>query len=191
MRLRYLTLIVGLLLLAVAEAVAGTPPRPTATPTPAPATAEVLHVRSLAEYAERVRLEPLAEVVQDGVIGNETVTDLAEGVGVTQVHRPAADLEPAPTPKRVDPRIRTRWRRQYARQHEKVARLISKREALESELKGLRRQVWTTKTLARLDAVKAELHHLESEIAAAEARLNGIVTEARKEGALPSWFRGL
>ncbi len=191
MRVRYLNPIYGLLMLAVAEAVAGTPPRPTATPTPTPRTPKVLHVRSLAEYAQRVRLEPLAEVAQDGVIGNETVTDLAEGVGVTQVHRPAADPAPVQTPKHVDPRVRMRWRKAYARQHEKVARLIGKREALEAERKSLRRQVWTTKTLARLDAVKAELHHLESEIAAAEARLNGIVTEARKEGALPSWFRGL
>jgi hypothetical protein len=164
---------------------------PAPTPTPAPTAATPPRARSLAEYASQVRIDSAAVTRSDGVIGNDTVLELAEDAGMTEVHQPAAELGPVPTPRRVDPRVRTRWRKAYARQREAISRLVSQREALEAERDALRRRGMTVKALTRLDVVRASIERLDDDIAAARVRLSAIVSEARRDGATPAWFRGL
>jgi len=99
--------------------------------------------------------------------------------------------QPPPSPTPVNPKVRRRWQREYARQKKAIAKLESERASTAADLDQLRCERLTARTFAREDALEAELQQLNADLRRERAALASLVREARQEGAVPGWFRGL
>lgn len=70
-----------------------------------------------------------------------------------------------------------------------IARLEARMARLRAELERLRDAPPTARSLAGEDRVREDLRRLDGELEAARDELARIVRAARREGAVPGWFR--
>ena len=183
---------------------------PPATPTPAvlatPAAA-VLRAKdstapgpgssdSLAAAAKRIKLRLPAD--HPRVINNDTVRQLSEGVELTtsKATQPAGST--AAPPSNTEGR-KAVWQRRYVDALARVARLEAAIARLQSEANLLQTNFYATDDPARRDGVikpawdkaLADLKAAEKELESARGDPDRVLDAARRDGALPGWFRGL
>jgi len=157
-------------------------PQPTSTPRPG----------SLAAYASGRPL--VAPATGPITITNETLEQHGGGDAVASgalVDTSNEADQPPSSPTPVDSRVRRRWQREYARQKKAIAKLESERASTAADLELMRRERMTARTFAREDALEAELQQINADLRRERAALASLVREARQEGAVPGWFRGL
>jgi len=186
-------------------------PQPTPTPTPGPT--------SLADLARNLELNTEAEDGQGLVISNSNLSDYASKGQLTgaasETTGSAAKNKPRPArPGRANPdeaevpqspelakeqEQMEFWRGRYERQLNNVETVKAKIRQLDLEIP----QLWTKfyawddpayrdgVIKVRLDQALEERDRLTAQLAEQEAELARIKVEARRDGALPGWFRGL
>lgn len=192
------------LLLLVAAQAAVPPP---ATPTPTPRLNILLSKESdqataptgsLADVAKQIKLK-LPEG-QSRVITNDSVRQLSQGVQLTTGQATGA---PAPAPIGAttgrDDRKKAMWQQRYREAVSRVAALEAEIKRLEGEAARLERDFYALDDPAQRDGVvkpawdKAvnDLRRAQADLAEARKRPEQVLEEARRDGALPGWFRGL
>ena len=191
----------GLLVVLVAQAAAA-PPTPTPTATP-PINILVsraggdaaMPVGSLADFAKRTRLK-LPEG-QPRVLTNESVKQLAEGIELTTT----IGGGPVPRlsgPSRGDGKKAT-WQQRYRDAVARIAGLESDVKRLESDANRLEQEFYAhddpferdAKIKPAWDKAVADLRAAQEALAAARKEPEEVLNAARRDGALPGWFRGL
>jgi hypothetical protein len=177
---------------------------PTPTPTPRPAGGQ-----SLTDIAKNKELKGSDKDSGKGiVISNENLSDYAAKGGLTtakpgtQTGRPAH----AGTNVRVLDRDESAknermlyWQGKYRSELERIANIKRQIQILDHEIPGLWRDFYAWDDPAYRDAViKPQLDQamnrrdsLETQLVQAEANLQQIREDARKDGAEPGWFRGI
>lgn len=157
---------------------------PTVTPTPTP------RPDSLAAYASLHRISS----EHSTVITNQTMRQMAEGVVLTTAaprnDDPALE-EVTEEPATADPKARSRWRKAYSKQKRVIRTIEAEKDALRVELAEVNRRPINASSTARAAAIKEELQQLDRKLRDERSDLGRIVREARNEGAVPGWFRGL
>lgn len=199
------------LLLALAVAVASPAEEPSATPTPA-ATApiNILLSRpdsepaprgsSLAEVAKHIKLKLPAN--QPRVLTNATVKQLAEGVELTTgTVGPAGPHGGAAVPLSggSEEAKKTKWQQRYRAAVERVRKLEADVKNLEAQVAGLERDfysrddpVYRDSTIKPAwDKALSDLQKARVDLETALKQPDEVVNAARRDGALPGWFRGL
>ena len=198
----------GILLLAAATAAAReSDPTPAPTPTPTP------RVRSLADLARRIRLHrPPADHGTPLTITNHNLGELGRGGHLTVVEGGPAPAAPrdglardgaegasgegAPTGTEAK---RQYWRQRYREQLKRIEEIRSRIAELDRQIPALWTQFYSWDDPAyrdgvikpKLDQALAERDRLAKQLPEEEAKLGRIREEARRDGALPGWFRNL
>ncbi len=196
--------VLGLILVA-------SPPPPTPTPVPAPTAKAVLVKRatgaprgSLAEVAAKTRLR----AGQGGiVITNENLRALAGDVELTSASpgaaRPSGTPEAAPEirdrPASSEAALQRLWQQRYQRARGYLRFLEDEERRLNAEVERLKTEFYATDDGVRRDReVKpawddalAKLNETRRLLAASRSLPDEVVQAARRDGALPGWFRGL
>lgn len=177
--------------------------RVTATPTPGP--------RSLAEAARQIKLRsPERDSAGRIVISDRTLPELAEQGAVTtttgerSADRRFVDIQgegaPGSGSGEVDPEQRREfWRGKFQAQAAAIAVLEARIAELDREIPGLWNQFYAWDDPAyrdgvikvRLDRALAESEELKAKLPAEREKLEEIREQARRDGALPGWFRDL
>ncbi len=172
------------------------PPRSTAVPSPTPS---VSSRQSLAEYAggQTLQRSPSADK-KSIIITDENLRDWASGKELTAVTRktskspgPGFDLE-TEAPRVV-------WRDRVQQRLGVIHDLESETSGLESEIAGLWKLFYACddpderdqRLRPRLKQRIARQRKLSVELEAARVDLQKLLAEARRNGALPGWFRDL
>ena len=193
------------------SAAAAEEPTATATPSPTPLVGE----RSLSEVAGSITLDPGAVGGQGGiVISDQNLSELAGKGAITEVTRrgPAqgqrnladvtgtgAEVE-AQGPGFAEGQERKQyWQGLYRQQVDLVTSLSGQIDQLDREIPGLWRDYYAWDDPAyrdgvikpKLDEAMARRQKLEADLQQAEARLDQIEQDARRDGAQPGWFRGI
>jgi septal ring factor EnvC (AmiA/AmiB activator) len=153
------------------------PPQP--TPTPRPGT--------LAALAGATSLT--GDGTAPIAITNANLASFADGAVITIVTESAAECGELKALRKVDPKIREKWRRRVHTQKARIAALDTKRRSIEAEIERLERGSLDARTLDRIEKAEARLTAVSRDVTTAERTLSRIVHEARKEGATPGWFR--
>jgi hypothetical protein len=188
-----------LLILAVAP-----PPAPTPTPTPRvnillskEADQAAAPTGSLADVAKRIKLK-LPEG-QSRVINNDSVRQLSQGVELT-TGKATGGAAPAPaagvageSPKKA------MWQQRYREAVTRVSFLEAEITRLEGECGRLERDFYAHDDPAQRDGVikpawdKAvnDLHQAQADLAEARNKPEEVKEAARRDGALPGWFRNV
>ncbi len=174
--------------------VAGAEPTPTTTPTPTPASGK----KSLAEAARAINSQPTPARTSI-VITNETVAANA-GKGRVTTAKPSTDSAPAPVTAAadVDPK-REQWRQTYQDQLQVIAVIEAEIAALDLEIPKLWSDFYAWDDPAyrdgviktSLDAAMARRDELRKQLTVEKEKPAKIIAEARRDGALPGWFRDL
>jgi hypothetical protein len=195
-------MIAGPLVLLMAAAAAPTPP-PTATPTPPinillakPGSEAAPPSGSLADYASRIKLK-LPEG-KPKVLTNENVKQLAEGIELTTTvgGGPPARLSGAGG---RDEGKKAMWQQRYRDAVGRIARLEADVKRLKSEANRLETEFYAHDDPAQRDQVikpawdraLGELRKAEGDLEEARKGPDEVLNAARRDGALPGWFRGL
>jgi hypothetical protein len=194
----------AVLLVLVAAQAAAPPP---ATPTPTPRLNILLSresdqaaapTGSLADVAKRIKLN-LPEG-QSRVITNDSVKQLSKGVELTTGNATGA---PAPASlgavRSQESPKKAMWQQRYREAVNRVAALEVEIKRLEGEAARLERDFYALDDPAQRDGVvkpawdKAvnDLRRAQADLAEARNRPEQVLEEARRDGALPGWFRGL
>lgn len=190
-------------LLFLVAAQAGAAASPTPTPTPrlnillSRSSAEgASPTGSLSDVAMRIKLK-LPEG-QPRVLTNDTVKQLAQGVQLTTtkgtggaVYAPVGGSQESPK--------KAMWQQRYRAAVSRVAELEADVKRLESEANGLETDFYAHDDPAQRDGVikpawdkaLADLSKAKSDLAEARGKPEQVLDEARRDGALPGWFRGL
>jgi hypothetical protein len=182
-------------------------PTPAATSTPASVVLRAKEgaatappaVDSLAAAAKRIKLRLPTD--HPRVITNETVKQLSEGVELTTSKSVPPQGPGAPTGAAhgsIDSR-RTMWQQRYVNAVVNVSRLEAKIKWLQSEVNRLQTVFYATDDPARRDGVLkpawdralADLKEAQAELEQARGEPDRVLDDARRDGALPGWFRGL
>ncbi len=190
-------------LLILLAAVSGAEP-PAPSPTPAltillakPEGAPPPQGGSLAEVAKRIKLKLPGD--RPRVLTNETVKQLAEGVELTMAAPGAGGGAGVAPVAASDESKKAKWQQRYRSAVQRIAALEAEVKSLESRANGLERDFYShddpvyrdstikpnwDNTLERLRKARAELE-------AARKQPDEVLNAARRDGALPGWFRGL
>jgi hypothetical protein len=192
-----------LLVLLAAQAAAPPP----ATPTPTPRLNILLSKESdqaaaptgsLADVAKQIKLK-LPEG-QTRVITNDSVKQLSQGVQLTTGQPTGA---PAPAPMGAatgrEDRKKAMWQQRYREAVTRVAALEAEVKRLQGEAARLERDFYALDDPAQRDGVvkpawdKAvnDLRRAQADLAEARKKPEQVLEAARRDGALPGWFRGL
>ncbi len=193
-------MITALLVLAVAAATPA--PTPFATPSirillakpgeEAPARGD-----SLADVAKRIKLKLPAN--HPRVIDNEAVKQLSEGVELTTTLAPTGAAAGGVGTERGEERKKSIWQQRYRAAVERVRRLEADVKDLESRANGLEQEFYAhDDPVYRDSTIKPAWDKCLTDLAKAKADLedarkepNDVLNAARRDGALPGWFRGL
>jgi hypothetical protein len=201
-------LAVGVVMLLLGAAtVAAEDPTPTPTPTPAPT--------SLSEYAGNITLNQEADgtPAEDAIVITNTTVDPdatgeqakkapAKPSGVT-VDDPTIpmlkELAKEPEGAEAERAKRDKWVALYRDQLRLIADLKAEIAALDIEIPGLVNKFYSWDDphyrdgviKPQLDAAMKRREEARQELAAAEVELPKILDRARRDGALPGWFRGV
>ncbi len=195
------------LILLAAVAAAGRAEEPPA-PTPTPAV-KILLARpegappprggSLAEVAKRIKLKLPAN--QPRVLTNESVKQLADGVELTTA-APSGGGAPAarfPGAGSGDEAKKARWQQRYRSAIQRVRTLDNDVKELGVRAAELEREFYSHDDPAYRDSVikpnwdntLADLQKAKQELEIARKQPEEVLNAARRDGALPGWFRGL
>jgi hypothetical protein len=178
--------------------------KPTPTPTPRPAGGQ-----SLTEIAKNKELKGGDKDNGKGiVISNENLSDYAAKGGLTTANPGTQTGRPAHSGTNV--RVLDRdesaknermlfWQAKYRSQLERIANIKRQIQTLDYEIPGLWRDFYAWDDPAYRDSViKPQLDQamnrrdtLGTQLVQAEADLQQIREDARKDGAEPGWFRGI
>ncbi len=180
-----------------------------ATPTPTP------RASSLSDLARRIKLRPAA---RDGegkvVISNSSLSTLSEKGSLTtssggrtdsgryvEINRSTdqAGAEEGATGTMTDDQKRGFWRSRYSGQQKTVQIIENRIAELDSEIPKLWTQFYAWDDPAyrdgvikpSLDRALAESQQLKDRLPSEQAKLDQILEDARRDGALPGWFRDL
>lgn len=186
-------------------------PTPTATPTP------TVPPQTVAEAARQARAgagqgatptrtpivisnENLAELAAKGTLTEVTGTS-SDASARRPVSAPGADAGPDADGAAVteEETKRAYWRSRYKGQKDLIESIKGEIEALDTEIPGLWNQFYAWDDPAyrdgvikvRLDEALARREELARQLPEEEAKLPDILNEARRDGALPGWFRDL
>jgi hypothetical protein len=178
---------------------------PTPTPTPRPAGGQ-----SLSDLAKNKELKGNDKDTGKGiVISNENLSEYAAKGGLTtaktggtQEGRPAHSGTSVKVLDKNDSAANERmlfWQAKYRSQLERIAGLKRQIQILDHEIPGLWRDFYAWDDPAyrdsvikpRLDMALKRSDTLETQLVEAEAGLEQIKEDARKDGAEPGWFRGI
>ncbi len=192
------------LLILLAAATAAAPPAPSPSPTPAltillakPEGAPPPQGGSLAEVAKRIKLKLPGD--RPRVLTNETVKQLAEGVELTTA-APGAGGGAAVAPgAAADESKKARWQQRYRSAVQRVAALEAEVKSLEARANELEREFYSHDDPAYRDSTikpnwdntLTQLQKTKDELEAARKQPDEVLNAARRDGALPGWFRGL
>jgi hypothetical protein len=180
-------------------------PPPAATPTPTPRLNILLSKQqdqgaaptgSLADVAKRIKLK-LPEG-QSRVITNDSVKQLSQGVELT-TGKPGGPAAPAPVGGTQESPKKAIWQQRYRDAVNRVAALEAEVTRLEGESARLEREFYAHDDPYQRDGVikpawdKAvnDLRQAQADLAEARTKPDEIMDAARRDGALPGWFRGL
>lgn len=194
-------------------------PTPTPTPTPTAKPSPTPQPGSVAEAARQARAgtgvgESAAPTRTPIVISNENLAELAARGTLTEVtvtsdpstRRPvsatgsAAGPDDASAPAATEEETKkTYWRGRYKGQKDLVASIKGEIATLDQEIPGLWNQFYAWDDPAyrdgvikvRLDEALSRREELAKQLPEEEAKLPEILNEARRDGALPGWFRDL
>jgi hypothetical protein len=187
-----------LLVLLAAQAAA----TPTATPTASlnillahPNSRSGMPSGSLSGIAKTIKLK-----LPEGharVLTNESVKQLAEGVELTTTIG-GAPLPPLAGATQEDEK-KAMWQQRYRDAATRVVQLEAKVQHLQSESSRLEQEFYAHDDPAQRDAVikpawdkaLADLQQARADLAEARGGPDRVLNAARRDGALPGWFRGL
>ena len=199
------------LLLALAVAVASPAEEPSATPTPAakapinillsrPDSEPAPRGNSLAEVAKHIKLKLPANLPR--VLTNASVKQLAEGVELTTgtvgpagPHGGAAFVPSGGS----EEAKKTKWQQRYRAAVERVRTLEADVKSLETKVAVLERDfysrddpVYRDSTIKPAwDKALSDLQKARADLETALKQPDEVLNAARRDGALPGWFRGL
>ncbi len=196
----------SLLLLAAAGAAAPAAPSPSPTPTTPvtillakPEGAPPPQGGSLAEVASRIKLKLPAN--QPRVLTNDSVKRLAEGVELTTSAPVGGGTGAAAGPRLGGSQDskKVMWQQRYRTAVQRVKTLEAEVKTLEARTAGLERDFYAESDPARRDAVikpnwdntLGKLQATRTELEEAKKQPDEVVNAARRDGALPGWFRGI
>ncbi len=197
-----------LLLMVVAVAGAASAAAPPATPTAA-ATAPITILLSRPEAEPAPRGQSLAEVAkhiklklpanQPRVLTNASVKQLAEGVELTTAAEPPRGSGMGLPVAAGEDAKKAKWQQRYRAATQRVRRLEADVKALEVQVNGLERDFYSRDDVVYRDSTikpawdKAlnDLEKARADLEAARTQPDEILDAARRDGALPGWFRGL
>ncbi len=172
------------------------PPRSTAVPSPTPS---VSSRQSLAEYAEKKTLQRSSAGDQKSiVITDENLSDWASGKELTSVTGESADSRDSGFGLETEnPRVV--WRKRVQEGLDAIRVLDSETSGLESEIVALWELFYACDVPdEREERIRPRLKQrigrqleLSIELKAAKIDLQEILADARRNGALPGWFRDL
>ncbi len=193
----------AVILLAAAGAVAA----PTPTPAPTPSI-NILLARpdagapprgdSLADVARRIKLKLPAD--RPRVINNEAVKQLSEGVELTMSAPAPGDAGGGVRGRESsEERKKSIWQQRYRAALDRVRRLETEVKELDSRANRLEQEfyahddpVYRDGTIKPAwDKALADLEKAKTDLADARKEPNDVLNAARRDGALPGWFRGL
>jgi len=196
------------LLLVVAAALAPQAGEPSPTPTPvATAAINVLMSRpdseagprgnSLSDVAKHIKLKLPAN--QPRVLTNASVKQLAEGVELTTGAGGSAQAAVAPLSNAGDESKKAKWQQRYRAALDRVRNLEATVKSLETQVAGLERDFYGRDDAVYRDSVikpawdkaLADLQKARADLETARKQPDEVITAARRDGALPGWFRGL
>lgn len=185
-------------------------PTPTPTPTPpaivrlqtrTPAPAPAASGSSLSDVAATITLRrPAGD--EPRLITNDVLREVARGVELTVGAPSAAPSQTSPEWEdrdRSEAALRERWQGRYRQALGRIQQLETQIRRLESDVGRLERNYYAEDNPHYRDGVikpawdKALVELRSSRIELVEARKEPeiILNQARREGALPGWFRGL
>jgi hypothetical protein len=191
----------AILLLAVAAAA------PTPTPAATPSISILLarpdaeappRGDSLADVAKRIKLKLPANMPR--VINNDAVKQLSEGVELTMTAAPTGGTAAGTRGRESsEDRKRSIWQQRYRAALDRVRRLEADVKELESRANGLEQEfyahddpVYRDSTIKPAwDKALADLGKARTDLEDARSEPNAVLNAARRDGALPGWFRGL
>jgi hypothetical protein len=181
----------------------------TATPTPAPRS------NSLADLAKRIKLRAATRDAEGKlVISNSNLSEISEkgslttatgsrsgsgrSVEINRVGEQSGTGED-PTETMTDEQKRNFWRSRYSGQLKSVQIIENRLAELDSEIPKLWNQFYAWDDPAyrdgvikpNLDRALAESQQLKDRLPSEKAKLDQILEDARRDGALPGWFRDL
>lgn len=178
---------------------------PSATPTPTPRLNILLSrpgsemtapTGSLADVAKRIKLK--FPEGQPRIITNDSLKQLSEGVELTTT-KGVAGSGYAPVGQASADQKKAIWQQRYRGAVLRVAALEAEIKRLEGEANRLEREFYAHDDPAQRDGVIkpawdraiADLRRAQAELAEARNKPERVLEEARRDGALPGWFRGL
>ena len=177
--------------------------KPTPAPTPSlsillakPEEGRPVRASSLADVAKRIKLNLPAN--QPRVINNDTVKQLAQGVELT-MSAAAPPLTGAVRGGTAEERKKAIWQERYRAAQDRVRRLegdikelSSRANQLEQEFYAHDDPVYRDSTIKPAwDRALADLAKAKTDLADARGEPDRVLNAARRDGALPGWFRGL
>jgi len=175
-------------------------------PTPTPLPTHDPH--SLAQAAARIKLRSTPGPAGSGgvVINNENLKSYAEkGKLTTATGQPAGSTTGVTPRGRSGPRKmsdeakKAYWRNAYIRQKQLVESIKRRIEELDREIPGLWRDFYAWDDPAyrdgvikpKIDKKLKEQEELKKRLPQEEKALSQVLEDARRDGALPGWFRDL
>lgn len=156
-------------------------PRPTPTP----------RAGTLAAFASTTTLDRSLLSTDTGaiVITTNTLAELGQAGVVTEVSDPIAPAPEVELGKTPSAKTRTHWRKKVMAQSRVIAKLETRRAAVENEINRIERGRLDSRSLDKLEKGEAKLKTVETEIRREKQVLSRMIRDARQEGAQPGWFR--
>ncbi len=198
---RILLCAAGVLAAALPLVAGGTRPTPTPTPTRSPS--------SLSDLASTLRLNRSQSGKGSVTITNENLSTYARRGGITTAKgaqgtgaAPLGDVpgaRPGARREMSEEQKKQYWRSQYQRQKQLVEDLKRRIRELNEEIPALWNQFYAWDDPAyrdgvikpKIDKKLQEIEELKKRLPEEEKKLPKILEKARKDGALPGWFRDL
>ncbi len=198
---RILLCTAGVLAAALPLGAGGTRPTPTPTPTRSPS--------SLSDLASTLRLNRSQSGKGSVTITNENLSTYAQKGGITTAKgaqgtgaAPRGDVpgaRPGARREMGEEQKKQYWRSQYQRQKQLVEDLKRRIRELNEEIPALWSQFYAWDDPAyrdgvikpKIDKKLQEIEELKKRLPEEEKKLPKILEKARKDGALPGWFRDL
>jgi len=182
---------------------------PQATPTPSPrsipaaiamgkATAAPPRGNSLGDVARSIKLKfPQGE---SKVITNDSLKTLSKGAELTTGSAPppvTAPADSATSPESEEAQRKALWQERYFAAQQEAARLEADEARLTQEVARLEREFYSRDDPYQRDNVikpawdeaTAKLREVQQRLPAARRAPEDVANAARREGALPGWFR--
>ena len=193
----------NLVLLVLVAAQASATSTPTATPsarlgilTSKSSSEAAAPSGSLSDVGKRIKLK-LPEG-QPRVITNESVKQLSQGVELTTTKATGAPAY-APATGTTENAKKAMWQQRYREAVSRAAGLEAEIKRLEGEANRLEREFYAHDDPAQRDGVikpawdraVADLRKAQADLAEARNKPEEVLEAARRDGALPGWFRGL